>query len=249
MFQEKIIYSRTKEIKLVEFVFKRQTSGNKKASSECGSGDSCNLHNVHFTSKTGSDSKDQSWYLYLYFIFSCPWRLASNSKAQTWQFWCFMCFTCVIKYLLFFNSNIQGWKMLFVYFSSFFSLSHLYFVWQISTLLSLSHGFVCPTFLPDPILECARHKITSSDISKLSFGLILVVWFWHTSTLFGYIVRLDVKWCNGYTPLTLNNMCSCATLPCNLNEIYLLYLLTLNDENAKHSYHSSHSTTLSNGHP
>ena len=136
--------------------------------------------------------------------------------------------------------------MLFVYFSSFFSLSHLYFVWQISTLLSLSHGFVCPTFLPDPILECARHKITSSDISKLSFGLILVVWFWHTSTLFSYIVRLDVKWCNGYTPLTLNNMCSCATLPCNLNEIYLFYLLTLNDENAKHSHHSNHSTALSN---
>ena len=125
--QEKILYSRTKEIKLVEFIFQRQISGNKKASSECDSGDSCNLHNVHFTSKTGSDSKDQSWYLYLYFIFSCPWRLASNSKAQTWQFWCFMCFTCVIKYLLFFNSNIQGWKMLFVYFSSFFSLSHFIF--------------------------------------------------------------------------------------------------------------------------
>ena len=123
----------TKEIKIVEFIFKRQISGNKKASPECGSGDSCNLHNVHFTSKTGSDSKDQSWYLYLYFIFSCPLEISFKFKGPDLAILVFYVLTCNIKYLLFYNSNktFQGWKIYILqflfYHENLFSLNHFIF--------------------------------------------------------------------------------------------------------------------------
>ena len=112
----------------MEFIFQRQISGNKKASSECGSGDSCNLHNVHFTSKTGSDSKDQSWYLYLYSILSCPWKLASNSKAQTWQSWCFMYLHAIISiyYFIIQTKFFRAEKYCTIYFSFFFYHDNLF---------------------------------------------------------------------------------------------------------------------------